>query len=63
MPIVAMNPMELQEEAKRLHELLRAKTVKVVLRHRPSELVIAFDDGTTLFIESAPDGLEFSVTG
>ena len=55
--------LELEGEATKLTDLLRGKTVKLVRRHRSGEWVIEFDDGTCLFVDNIPDGLEFSVTG
>ena len=55
--------LELEVEATKLTDLLRGKVVKVVKRHRSAEVLIEFDDGTRLFVNNIPDGLEFSVTG
>ena len=55
--------MELEDEATKLTGLLRCKVVKIVRRHKPGEVLIEFEDGTRLFINNIPDGLEFSVTG
>ena len=54
---------DLENEGRKLTDLLRGKTVKVVRRHRSREVVIVFDDGTTLFVDNISGGLEFSVTG
>ena len=54
---------DLEDEGRKLTDLLRGKTAKVVRRHRPGEVVIEFDDGTRLFVNNISDGLEFSVTG
>ena len=53
----------LEDEAAKLTELLRGKTVKLVKRRRLGELMIEFDDETRLFVNNIPDGLELSVTG
>jgi hypothetical protein len=53
----------LENEAKRLTDLLQGKSVRVVRRHRAREVVIEFDDGTRLFVDAVSDPLEFSVTG
>jgi hypothetical protein len=53
--------MELKEEAEKLTNLLRGKSVKLVRRHRAKEVVIEFDDGTRLFVDTAT-ALDFSVT-
>ncbi len=62
MPTVAKTADELLDEARRLNELLKHKTVKTVWRHRPDELAIEFEDGTRLFVDGRTDGLEFSIT-
>ena len=54
---------ELEDEATKLTDLVRGRTVKVVGRHRSEEVLIEFDDGTRLFINAIARGLEFSVTG
>jgi hypothetical protein len=63
MPPVATTKTELSEEAARLIDILRDKTVKTVWRHRPGELGIEFTDGTRLFVDHHESGLELSVTG
>jgi hypothetical protein len=54
---------DLQNEAAVLTSLLSGKLVRVVRRHSAKEIVIEFDDGTRLFVDSVPDGLDVSVTG
>ncbi len=54
---------DLEDEARKLTDLLRGKTVKVIRRHRLGEVMIEFDDETRLFVNNISDGLEFSVTG
>jgi hypothetical protein len=54
---------DLENEAKKLTDLLQGRSVKMVWRHRAREVVIEFDDGTRLFVDAASDPLEFSVTG
>jgi hypothetical protein len=53
---------DLENEAKKLTNLLRGKSVTLVRRHRVREVVIEFEDGTRLFVDAASDPLEFSVT-
>jgi hypothetical protein len=53
---------DLENEAAKLTELLRGKAVKLVRRHRAREVVIEFDDGTRLFVDTVSEPLEFSVT-
>jgi hypothetical protein len=52
---------ELSHEAQRATEMLRGRTVRAVVRHRPSEVLIEFHDGTRLFVDSA-GALELSIT-
>jgi len=49
-------------EAKHATKLLKRKVVKVVTRHRQGEIGIEFTDGTRLFIDHKPEGLEISIT-
>jgi hypothetical protein len=53
---------DLENEAAKLTELLRGKAVKLVRRHRAKEIMIEFDDGTRLFVDTVSEPLEFSVT-
>jgi len=52
----------LRKDALQTTRMLKGKTVYVVRRHRNEEVCIQFTDGTTLFIDYTPDGLEFSIT-
>jgi hypothetical protein len=52
----------LEDEATKLTGLIRGRTVKAVKRHRPGEVLFEFEQGTRLFINAIPNGLEFSVT-
>jgi hypothetical protein len=54
---------DLEKEAAKISRLLKGKTVKIVRRHRVSEIMVEFDDGTRLFVNQDSDGLEFSITG
>ncbi|MGX9432511.1 MULTISPECIES: hypothetical protein [Bradyrhizobium] len=55
---------ELEQEAEKLTELLKGKTVRIVWRHCADEIAIEFDDGdrTRLFVNRDPAGLDISVT-
>ena len=53
---------DLDNEAKKLTDLLKGKTVKIVWRHRRDEVAIEFDDRTRLFVNRHADGLDISVT-
>jgi len=52
----------LKKEARQLTKMLRGRTVDVVWRHRKKEVGIQFIDGTRLFIDQTPDGLDYSIT-
>lgn len=55
--------MTLEEEAARLIELLRGKTVAKAWRHRDWEVVLEFSDGTRFFADSvSKEPIELSVT-
>ena len=54
---------DLKHEAEELTNLLQGKTVKIVWRHRATEIGIEFDDGTRLFVDATTTGLDLSVTG
>jgi hypothetical protein len=53
--------MTLDEEATRISELVEGKAIVAVYRHRASEIVIEFADGSRLFVD-AISALEISVT-
>ncbi|MET0105067.1 MAG: hypothetical protein ABW072_07970 [Sedimenticola sp.] len=54
--------MRLEEEAEKITELLKGKTVKACVRNDECELLIIFEDGGRLFVNSS-DELDFSITG
>ena len=54
--------MSKENEATKLEQLLRNKTVRLVRRANPSELLIEFDDGFRLYVNARADQLELSVT-
>ena len=59
-----MSKESLDEEAQRIQEMLKGKTVSKVSRHRSCEICIEFEDKTRLFIDIASEeNLEFSITG
>jgi len=55
--------MDLNEEAKRATDMLKNKKIEMILRHHKNEITIQFTDGSRLFIDQTPDGLELSITG
>lgn len=52
----------LSGEAEKATELLGGKEVANVWRQRKNELGIEFTDGTRLFVDGRPDGIELSIT-
>ena len=56
-------PKQLSQEANRATESLAGKVVARVERHRASEVLIEFTDGTRLFVDGTTQGLELSITG
>lgn len=54
---------QLEDEAKRASELLCGKVVARVVRHRNTEVLVEFTDGTRLFVDRAADALELSISG
>jgi len=58
-----MNKSELEYQAERASELLKGKVVSHVIRHRKSEVLIVFTDGTRLFVDRVENGLDLSITG
>lgn len=42
--------------------MLKGRAVRLVRRHRDNDLLIEFDDGTRLFVDSQT-ALELSITG
>ena len=55
--------MELHKEQEKITELLKGKSINKVFRHRSSEIVIIFTDGSSLTVDGNGDELEFSITG
>jgi len=53
---------DLHDEAARATEMLQGKTVARVMRNRPGEVVIEFQDGTRVFIDRSETGVELSIT-
>lgn len=54
---------KLQQEAARATALLGGKVVAKIWRHREGEVGIEFTDGTRLFVDHTPSGVELSITG
>jgi len=58
-----MNRSSLEQESDKATELLKGKVVSHVVRHRESEVLIVFTDGTRVFVDKTETGLDVSVTG
>ena len=54
--------MDLKKDARQMTRMLKSKVVQRVWRHRKKEIVIQFTDGTTLFVDQDPNGLDISIT-
>jgi len=57
-----VDKLELEKEAWEATEMLKGKTVEIVRRHRENEMSIQFADGTRLFVNQTPTGVELSIT-
>ena len=55
------NP-DLKAEAKRATKMLKGKVVLTVWRHTERQVGIEFTDGTRLFVDHQPSGVELSIT-
>jgi hypothetical protein len=53
---------DLADEADRATKTMTGRAVRVVRRHRQTEVLIEFEDGTRLFIDSET-ALDMSITG
>jgi hypothetical protein len=53
----------LPQEAAAATNALAGKVVARVERHRVSEILVEFTDGTRLFVDATVEGLELSITG
>jgi hypothetical protein len=54
---------DLNDDELRLQSLIADKVISRVRRHRPSELMLEFTDGSRLFINVDGQDLDLSVTG
>jgi hypothetical protein len=52
---------KLEIEAERATDCLKGKVVSIVWQHRNGEVGIEFTDGTRLFVDHTPDGVELSI--
>ena len=53
----------LSAESQRATDMLKGKTVARVVRHRHTEVMIEFVDGTRLSVDRSELGVELSITG
>jgi hypothetical protein len=56
-----VNPLE--DESERATGMLAGKVVAFIKRHRASEVLIEFTDGSRLYVDKSEDGIELSITG
>jgi hypothetical protein len=61
-PHIAVTPHSLKIEAQEITKILKGKIIAKIWRHKPKEIGIWFTDGTRLFIDNHPEGLELSIT-
>ena len=52
----------LDEESRKATQMLAGKAVRIVWRHRPTELVVEFTDGSRLFVDARAEKIEISIT-
>jgi hypothetical protein len=52
----------LENEAEKITNLLKGKSISNVWRHRENEIAIQFVDGTRLFVNSLDASIEISIT-
>jgi hypothetical protein len=52
---------KLATDTKKVTRVLAGKTVKAVRRHRATELLILFTDGTRLLVDQTTEGLELTM--
>ena len=55
--------MNLKQEATVATDLLKGKIVARIYRHREKEILVEFEDGTRLFVDQTPNGVEISIEG
>ena len=56
-------PTSLEQESAHATEMLSGKIVAKIVRHRETEVLIEFTDGTRLFVDQSDRGVELSITG
>lgn len=54
-------PISLEQESARATEMLSGKVVARIERHRETEVLIEFTDGTRLFVDHNAVGVELSI--
>jgi hypothetical protein len=58
-----LSPQDLAQEAARATEILHGKVVARIARHRDTEVLVEFTDGTRLFVDRSESAVELSITG
>ncbi len=54
---------DLEKEASQATQMLAGKTIAFIRRHKFTEVLIEFTDGSRLFVDSSENGVELSITG
>ncbi len=57
------SPPDLAQEAMRATQMLKGKVVARIARHRDTEVLVEFTDGTRLFVDRSDSAVELSITG
>lgn len=60
---MSLTQSQLTKESELATKILVGKVVSHVVRHRESEVLIQFTDGTRLFVDSKNSLVELSITG
>lgn len=55
--------MPLEQQSTCATEILQGKVVARITRHRKTEVLIEFVDGTRLFVDQSNTGVELSISG
>jgi len=58
-----LSPQDLSQEATRATEMLQGKVVARIARHRETEVLVEFTDGTRIFVDRSGSAIELSITG
>ncbi len=54
---------DLSQDAERATDILHGKVVLRIVRHRSTEVLVEFTDGTRLFVDRIDSAVELSIQG